>query len=312
MAGVLTTTITNHLKKVDPHVVVDAVERRSELFNLFQKRFATGGTGPTWKARYGKNTSVGSYGEGDTDPAAGNQTYESPTLVWKYNKGVVRVERIAIDQANSHYEIGVLVQDEIQGAARDMGDEIDEQLASDGTGNSSKDITGIQIANDAAGTYAGLARGSFTWWASVEQAAIGTLALTDLQVPFATLRNATRRSKPDIILSNATVFDIAANLMDDRLTHNLPVGTVLPNGVVLQHGVASLQYRGAMWLEIPSYTAQRFDILQLSDWHIDIVRNFQWDPVEIDDDAITTKMTVGMQLVCDHPGRQAHGIGITA
>ncbi|MBE9552413.1 MAG: hypothetical protein IMF05_03005, partial [Proteobacteria bacterium] len=214
-------------------------------------------------------------------------------------------------EARDNYEIGTLIGDEMDKAVLDLAEDLEDQWMTDGTGNGSKDQTGIIIANDATGTYAGLARATYTFWASVEQAAIGTMALSDVQTVFQTLRNSTRRSKPDLVLCGPPVFDIMANLLDDRVTYMEP-GSSLPNGLVLKHGVAAIHWRGAVWTEIPGYTTQRFDAVQSSDWHFDIVRNFAWDPVEIDGDDITTKMTVGMNLVCDHPGRQGHGIGITA
>lgn len=315
MAGVLTTTISNHLRTQFPQVAVDAVERKSALLGLIRQRMVVGGPGPEWRVNSAGNTSAGSYGEGDAEPVAGLQTWQKASLGWKRSWVILRISRAALEEAQNFYIIGDLYQDELDRGTRDLINNLEDQIMSDGTGNGSKDVTGLQAAIGDTGTYAGLNRATETYWQSYVTTGVGALALADMKTTSLNLRDPVRRSRWNAILCNATVFNIYGDLAEGGGTslvrHQISQADEL-RGLRYEAGYVTLGFEGRPVVEIPGYTSQRMDFVQLDDFEIQWIRRFMVDPPKIDGDDWTFKVTVGLQLQCRHPGRQGSLQGITS
>ena len=127
------------------------------------------------------------------------------------------------------------------------------------------------------------------------------------------LRGAARKGKPTHMLVGPTVFKNFGNLLAAGKQVSVTQQDI-PSlaGLKYEGGFRALSYEGMPIVEVPGYTAQRYDIIQLEDWHIDTIRPFTPDPIELDGDDYTTKITHGCQLVCENTARQAYGTGISS
>ncbi len=313
MAGVLTTDISDHLTTQFPQVVVDAVERKSELLALFSHKTVTGGNGPEWRVNYAGNSSAGSFGEGDSEPVAGKQSYLKAKMSWRGIWAVLRLSRSSLEEAQNAYLVGDLYQEELNRTTLDLTEEAEDQVRSDGTGNGGKDIDGIQAAISSSGTYASIAKATYTWWQAYISSGVGTLAMSDLKTASLNLRSATRKSRWDLILAGPTVWNIYGDLIEaegGKKVHSVSQAAEL-QGLKYEGGYTSLGFEGKPVLDITGYTAQRMDFVQRSDFEIHWIRQFLVDAPKIEGDDITFKITARLNLRCLHCGRQGALTGIT-
>lgn len=311
MAGVLTSQLTDHLNELVPQVRVNAVERKAALYNFFDKMFRTGGDGYKWRVNSAGNTSAGSFGESEVEQAAGRQTWAKASLGWKAYRAILRITRFSIEDASGDaYIVAGLVQSELEGAFRDILNSIEDGIYSDGTGNGSLDVTGMQAANSSTGTYAGLNRSTATYWASYLSSSVGALAELDVQTMLLTLRSAARGGNPDTAFCNPTVFNILGNLLDSSVSRTVTQAD--KGGIHLNGGFSSIDYGGVKVLQIPGYTAQRMDAIQKDEYKMVVIRDFLTDPWERVNDDITTAMSWRGNLVNHHSGHSGALTGISS
>ena len=311
MAGVITSQLTSLLNQFVPQVRVDAVERKSALYNMFPKQTVAGGDGIKWKVNTAGNTSASSFGESEVEQVAGRQTNAAASLGWRGYRVVMRLTNFAIEDAGGNaYIIGDLVGDELKGAFKDLMNDLEAGIYSDGTGNGSLDITGLQAAISATGTYAGIDRAVTTLWQSHVTGSVGALAEADVQTTLLNLRSAARSGTPNVILANATVFNILGNLLD---ANRRPVVAQSDGpGLHFAGGFTTLSYEGLTVVQVPSYTAQRMDIIDTSMFGIKIIRDFTTKPWKDDNDDITSTMSWRGNLYNLNPGQSGTLTGITS
>jgi len=169
MAGV----IADALKEPFVDAVTTKIEFLSRLAAKGKIKFVTGEENIKWPLRSAGNSSAGSYGEGDSTPAAGEQTTGEAVLAWKRNRVVLKSDNLARAVARGQGLVGFDTgwSMELEKGIADLLVEMESQLLSDGTGNSAKDITGILAALSDSNTYAGIAQGAHTYWQCSQQAA---------------------------------------------------------------------------------------------------------------------------------------------
>jgi hypothetical protein len=134
---------------------------------------------------------------------------------------------------------------ELKGAAQDMADGIGTMFYGDGTGNGSKDITGLDaIVDDGTNTltYGGLTRATYSpYISSTVTASSGTLSLAKM----ATLYNAVTSGsqKPTIGITTETVFSLYEQLLQpqERISKDVPM---MKGGLVGGTGFTGLYYKG--------------------------------------------------------------------
>lgn len=118
---------------------------------------------------YGKNTTVKSYSGYealDTTPQEGMTSAKYP---WKQVSGSVSISRLEERQNSGESRIISLLASKVDQAEISMRDEVNRMFFGDGTGNSSKDLFGLQLIvenGSAWGTLGGIDRSDAlnTWW----------------------------------------------------------------------------------------------------------------------------------------------------
>jgi len=190
-------------KHFDP-VFANTLVLNSVLWNLLPKEPCKGKI--YWKARYAGNTSAASYGETDTTATAGYQAFEEAVLDPKYVKVEIQITGPAQAISDAGGALIDVLKDEMEGGMNDLVDEMNTQLYGDGTGNSSKDLTGLAAGVDDAtnvATYANLARGTYAWWKALYMGNDGDARPLTLDLMKDTFRLQRKNGgKLDLILTN--------------------------------------------------------------------------------------------------------------
>ncbi len=208
---------------------------------------------------------------------------------------------------------------------------------SDGTGNNSKDILGLQAAVDDSTnvvTYAGLSRNTFTNWRATLTAQSGSLGLADLASDF----DAAQRGDdaPTLIVTTPSVFTIYEALLTPTVSHQFSqndfrmvaagsVGTTLMKvggTVTAGQGFRALTFRGIPFISDEKCTSG--NIYTLNENHLRFytinpsgrpIRNgFAWTGFKepVNQDATVAQLLWYGQLICDAPRTQARRTGVTS
>jgi hypothetical protein len=136
----------------------------------------------------------------------------------------------------------------MDGGMKDLVDEMNTQLYSDGTGNSNADLTGLAAGidnGDNVATYANLARGTYSWWKSTLEDNSGTghsLTVTTMKDVFRRQRK--QGGRCDLILTNpdhTTQYEALLTPVDQA--RHMTQGAGKP-GESVGAGATSLYFKG--------------------------------------------------------------------
>jgi|FLOH01.1.fsa_nt_gi hypothetical protein len=174
-----TTTAAEVIRPIVREGYTEAVYRNSSLVPIFlaaqggAPRPSGGDTSRRWKVNSAGNTSVETYSEGGVAPASGEQTWVSAAVAYTHFRIMVEITghlRAAL-QSDQGY-VNALAEEFALGQ-RDIVDLINTTYMS-GT-------NGMETAVDSTTAYAGITRGSASYFESAETAVSGALAVTDLE-----------------------------------------------------------------------------------------------------------------------------------
>lgn len=260
------------------------------------------------------NATAGSFAESADLKTAGTQARRVFTLPYKRVYATFGVDGLqeAIAKAGGVVNITDLVQAEALGSIRDILDEINTQMLSDGTGNSAADIDGILYHIDDDNTWCSVARSG----TSYTQAYMSGNAGTDRDLSEDLMRGVhnvlvnTRKSNYTHILTSYTVADAYEALMGDRLRLvNVPVGDLTVQG---------LAFKGRPVLTIPGFETNSMCYIKKGDWAAyflpqvsldsygrQIQGPFKVEPYYAGTDDSTFIVVAYVQLVCKNPWQQA-------
>ena len=170
-------SIQNALNQTMAPVLADQLNNRVQILRLLNKSIA-GGKNIAWDVKVATNHLAASYVDGATvnGGASVTNTKIPAILQWKLNKAEFSVSGLALSTAITAGPAAVanLFRDEIADAARDLAVSLSTQLYGDGTGNSGADIDGLGAAVLDTGTYAGIARATYSTWRGYVSANGGT------------------------------------------------------------------------------------------------------------------------------------------
>lgn len=279
-------------------------------------------------------TQLGSYSGFDTFSTTQQNTRQKATF--DPSQVYCSISISGIQQAVNKGESAVIdvIAAEMEQRANDLKDEMGTQLYSDGTGNSAKDIVGLQAAVDDATsitTYGGLSRSTYTNWKATRTAQSGSLALSDLSADFDAAQIGD--DAPSLIVTTPAVFTLYEALLTPTVRHNLSFnaparltagGVQAPQaGQAAGQGFTALFFRGRPVVADEKCTAQ--NIYTLNEKHLFVYKiphathpthrsGFAWtgwkEPVN--QDAVTGQLLWYGQLLCDAPRTQARRTGVSS
>ena len=174
---------------------------------------------------YEANNTSGSYNGYDLLPTTPQDGITICQYAWKQTSVSIslsgREERINSDAETKMLD---LLRSKIQQAEMSLSDTMSQQLFSDGTGNSSKDITGLQaiVANTpTTGTLAGINRATYTWWQNQYQNSMGSFAAAGIR-NMRTMFNLCSRGQthPELLLTTRTIHEYYEDALEPQLRYS--------------------------------------------------------------------------------------------
>lgn len=176
---------------------VQTVYYNNEFLSLFPVVSQFYDTSYRWKAMTAGNTSAETFTESQSQPVPVASTYVNAALAFVYFRAMMRITghvRDAVAQSAGEYAGLSLINQEFENAQQAIIDLMNTTFL--GTGNS-----GLQLAVDSSGTYAGLLRSTYTTWASYEAAVNTTLSHSDLTLMRESLRDNDIGGKMTLVLA---------------------------------------------------------------------------------------------------------------
>ncbi|MAG45123.1 hypothetical protein CL633_04535 [bacterium] len=162
-----------------------------------------------------------------------------------YEIGVnIPLTEIWTNSANSQEQVLDLIDLEIESRAQDGADELGTMAYGDGTGNSSKDLLGLEaIVDDSTNvtTIGGLSRSTYTTLQSTVTASGGTLTLAKMDTLFSAITSGSQ--KPSIGYTTETVWDLVGQLFTSQERINKDV-QMIKGGITVGGGAVAVVYKG--------------------------------------------------------------------
>ena len=198
--------------------MTDNITNKEVLLNHFKEKGyveeRSGGTSIVEGLIHGDNDTVGSFSGYDEFSIAPQEGISSAEFDWKQIVGTVSISgEQEFKNSGSKEKIISLLDTKVRQLELSLMKELDRQLLSDGTGNSSKDITGIKAAIPAAtsGTYGGItwSSSSNAFWApnfiDLTTASFAAVGQDNMRTLF---NNCSRDGEtPTLALTTQTIFE---------------------------------------------------------------------------------------------------------
>lgn len=254
-----------------------------------------------WKHQYASADTASSYEDGDPLLAAGNDSYENAYIDWRYNQEAVEVSGPAQDTGQG---VSIATQRGIwatrfENATLDLFSNVEDQLLTDGSGNSNKDIDGVKSFLKQTGTYGNISITSNSWWRPyLKDASSAALSLTLMRDVKYEAR--ARKSRIDFILTSQQQADAYRDLMGPRMRYtDIKIGDI-------EREVPTFD-------NVPIFEVQGFDtdLMVFGEW-----RNLAFRILPPSQDSLSKNNELGnyqgmpIRLKMTQPNRDADGVSL--
>lgn len=161
---------------------------------------------------YATTSASGWYSGADTLDTTANDQITSAEFEWKQAYANITITRLD-ELKNSGKRAAVnFVKSKVQVAEKTLADNIGTGLYNLGTDSDA--IVGLRLAVDSTGTYGGISRTDYSWWASQEDSSTTALSISALEALYGdcTIGN----DMPSVIVTTQDVFDDYFNLLQPQ------------------------------------------------------------------------------------------------
>jgi hypothetical protein len=169
---------------------------------------------------YAKSTAVGSYSGWDALDTSPQQGLTNAEYDWKQYYGTVAISaQEELQNQGPAAQLDIL-KARFEQAKMSLADAMNADMFLDGTGNNSKDITGLALMVDSAGTYGNIVRSTNTWWSANETAVGGALAIagsTGMRRMYNDCSLGRGRMTPDFIVTTQIGYEAYEAVMDPNM-----------------------------------------------------------------------------------------------
>lgn len=169
---------------------------------------------------YAKSTAVGSYSGNDLLDISPQVGFTNADFDWKQYYATVTINGADERKNQGPMAIYSLLDAKWEQARMSLADAMAADIFLDGTGNSSKKLTGLALAVDSAGTYGNISRTANTWWSSIETAVTGVLVLqgsTGLRKIYNDVQRGQNSMQADLGITTQTGFESYVALSDSGM-----------------------------------------------------------------------------------------------
>lgn len=247
------TSVTN--TKLAPKVVDTVLGSNVLTLRLIKNARPFQGRSQEVTVKVSSSSSGGSYDGYDLFSTSRSNTRQKMSFPPKgYYQSVVMSGMEVSANASAADKID-LVATEMESAQQDMIDGIGDLFYGDGTGNSSKDFTGLAAAVDdgsVAASYGGLSRSTFTTLQANVTTGVGNITLSQMATMYDSCQVGS--DKPTLIVTTPTIWSYYEELLQPTVAHNVAAAgyaQATANGVAQNQaalsgdmGFDALFYRG--------------------------------------------------------------------
>ncbi len=309
-ADVLTSISRHHIMPD----IVDNVYRSNALFYRMNQsnRKITGGTHIEVPIMYSRFSAGGPYAGWDTLTVTPSDTVRNARFDWKQQYVPIVVDGLTLIKADSPEAVANLLRLQFQQAEEEMCENLGTGIHSDGS-TDPKQITGLQLAVDAAGTYGQLDRSTYTWWAAYGDSTTTILSLPFLQSLHGSASEGGRH--PTIIVSQQANYNRYWNMGIGSQVQD--IGPAGKDEQLFAAGFTNMLFNGVPWV-VDSKVVNSTTIYMLNENYLFnvvtpradfLLEDFQ---TPINQDAMVAKLLWAGELVCTNPARQAKATLIAA
>jgi hypothetical protein len=206
----------------------------NQVFNadpLFAFLFAKGQAGGTYDGgefiseplMYKKNDTVSSYSGYDELNNTPQDTAATAVFSPKSYSASITLDGETMRKNSGEAAKINLLKSKIKQAEMSLRDDLSEDSYLDGTGNSSKDITGLAAACSASGTYADISRSTYSWWAAQSDATAVAMDTGWMRTMINDIRGSSAMGAPDmvgvcdLIICSQTLYESFEALLEPHL-----------------------------------------------------------------------------------------------
>ncbi len=304
---VLSTTLAKWVRTE----LADNIFTSNALFFSLRDRAkqVSGGTYLEEPLMTGKSTATGSYAGYEQLNVAAQQGIALAEFNWKQYYASITMDGLSENQNAGDSRVIDLMESKTNQARMSLYDKMNIDAFADGTGNSSKALDGLEIAIDSTGTYGGILRSTYTYWAAQETAVSGALTIARMRTMFNTCSSGGRKeTQPGLIITTQSVHEFYENLLqpDQRFTN-----TALADG-----GFNNLEFKGkpVTWDEACTSGVMYFINPEFMAFRTHAQRNFATTPFvkPANQDARTALILFMGNLTGSNCRRQGKLTGVTS
>lgn len=285
--------------------------------NSANKRVVQGGTQIEMPLMYKRFSNGGSYRGFQVLNVAPNDTVLSGAWDWKQYYVPVTIDGLTLLKLNSPEAVADAVSLSFAQAEMEMAANLGAGMWQ--TGTDANGIDGFPIAIDSSdppalmGSYGGLARATYTWWASTEDSSTATLTEPALNTTFQTVRKGGRT--PTLIVSQQTNYNRFWNLQVAKQAYiQTQVGR---DENLASAGFHNLLFNGIPWV-VDSNVDDAKNIYFINEeyWYFVVSSRSDFTLQDFvrpaDQDAMTALITWAGNIVCTNCSAQAKLTNISA
>ncbi len=234
---ILSTTLKKYRK-----TLVDNIHKSNAVFYYLKEnngfKEEDGGERIVAPLMYGKNTTAVSY-DGyealDTTPQTG---IDSAEYNWKQYSVSISISGKEERQNQGTSRIINLLEAKTNQAEMSLTEALSVGLFSDGTGNASKNLTGLEAMVSNSGTYGGINSATYTWWQAGIESTGEALGLAKMRTGFNSA-SVGGKDTPNLIVTTQTLFEKYEGLVTTTIQMNSEGTKKLGDG-----GFQVLQFKG--------------------------------------------------------------------
>lgn len=299
--------------------VTDIVYNSNPLFFRLNaaKKIIPGGTQLEFPLMTSRFSAGGPYSGFDVLTMTPSDTVKNGVWEWKQHYVPVVVDGRTLLKVDSPLAIANLIRMQFEQAEMEMAQNLGVGIYSDGSSNA-KEITGLQLAVDSTGTYAGLARSTNAGIAAQEDGSTATLTLTALNSMHGNTRKGGRAAS--LIASRQEQYNRYWKLAIDKA--NIFLEPIAKDNSMADLGWGGLLFNGVPWIVDDNMfdgpNTSNSGIIMLNEDYIHLAVSPRADfyledfQTPINQDAMAAKLLWAGELIVRNPARQGKLTNVSA
>lgn len=188
------------------------------------KRREAGGTKLIEPLMYARNSTVASYRGYDRLNISPQEGLTAAEFEWKQYSGAIAISGYE-ERVNTGKSAQIrLLETKWKQLRLSFMDELNTDCYADGTGNGGKDLVGLALMVDSAGTYGNIVRASNSWWAAQETAVGGALQIygsTGMQRMMNDCAVGRGSMQPELLLTTQSIYEQYESLMAPYMRYTI-------------------------------------------------------------------------------------------